>query len=208
MTTLPELAFRNMWFRSVLALSIAIGAFACALPIAGTYKDKTYTSPDGEFAVVPPPFPELGIKDTVFPDQLFADFSLGSGYWTPFGLYTVEWLKLKKPMAREDFASISADLTAEHLRNRFKGKKASFKIVDQAVVSDARQPGYRTLATGQAEGLDAYYLVTVFHFGDRIAFVSTMAAPSQMVGGGTMPRRLPVRNDWYSRMAESLVRLR
>ena len=208
MTTLVGFAGRKFLFRGLLALSVGIVAFACAAPIAGTYKDKTYVSPDGEFAVVPPPFRELGIKDTVLADQVFVDFSFGSGYWTPFGLYTVEWLKLKTPMTREDFGSISSDLTAEHLRNRFKGKNASFTIVDQAVVPDARQPGYRALATGQAEGLDAYYLVTVFHFGDRIAFVSALAAPSKMVGGGTMPRRLPVRNDWYGPMAESLVRLK
>jgi hypothetical protein len=200
----------SMWKRLrfvVCACLLLMGSACPPIKTTGALKDHTYTSPDGEFSVRAPDIPSLGAKDKAYPDQLFVDFYMGDGYWTPFGLYTVEWVKLVRPIKAEEFDAIAQDIVKENVSKRFAGK-GEFRIADYRSLTESTRPAHQALAVGQSGGIEAFYVVTVLSFDDRLAFVSVLEAPTKAVFKQSMPTTLPIRNDWYDAMLVSLTRLK
>jgi len=133
------------------------------------FKNETYTSPDKEFLVDFPPLVHPNAADTSHPNQVFVDFFVGSGYWTPLGLHTIEWVKLPKKITVEQFQKSLPSIIDEHVKNRF-AQNGKFTVVEQKEVTAPES--HMFLAKGSYKGVSSTWICTIKLYQNRVAFIS------------------------------------
>ena len=127
------------------------------------------TSPNNEFIVDFPALVNPNVKDTVYIDQLFVDFFIGSGYWTPQGLHTIEWVTLPKEMTMEQFQKVLPDIVKEHSQKRFSST-GEFSVIEQRNLPDSNS--HKFLAKGTYQNIASTWICTIKLYKNRIAFIS------------------------------------
>jgi len=133
------------------------------------FGDETYTATSKEFVVDFPVLLHINAKDTIFPQREYVDFFIGSGYWTPMGLYSIEWLKLPGELTVEQFHRAAPEIAKEHADKRFSSN-GKFTIVEQN--SDKKANSYVVLADGIYKNVPSTWIFTIQWHHNRIAFLS------------------------------------
>lgn len=133
------------------------------------FKNETYISPNEEFIVNFPPILHPNAADTSFPNQVFVDFFIGSGYWTPLGLHTIEWVKLPQNITVEQFQESLPGVIDEHVNNRFP-KNGKFAVIEQEQIPNKQS--HKFLAQGSYKGVPSTWICTIKWYKNRVAFIS------------------------------------
>ncbi len=163
---------RELILRVAAILSLAFFLMSCStLNLSGTidFKDETYTSPNHEFIVDLPALVHPNAKDIVYPNQLFVDFFIGSGYWTPQGLHTIQWVTLPKEITTEQFQKALPTIVNEHSHKRFSSI-GEFNIIEQRNLPDPNS--HKFLAKGTYQNVASTWICTIKLYKNRIAFIS------------------------------------
>jgi len=160
------------------------------------FKNETYTSPSKEFVVNFPPLVHPNAADTSYPNQVFVDFFVGSGYWMPLGLHTIEWVKLPQKITVEQFQESLPSVIGEHVKNRF-ATNGKFTVIEQKQIPN--QESHKFLAKGTYKGVSSTLICTIKWYKDRIAFISKILpddnhAPIKALG---------VNTDGYNKWVQS-----
>ena len=158
--------------RIAAILGLAFFLMSCStINVSGkmNLKNETYTSPNNEFIVSLPSLVHPNAKDTVYPNQLFVDFFIGSGYWTPQGLHTIEWVKLPKEMTTEQFQKALPDIVKQHSQKRFSST-GQFNVIEQRNLPES--DSHKFLAQGTYQNVSSTWICTIKLYKDRIAFIS------------------------------------
>jgi hypothetical protein len=166
------LCLQELILRVTAILGLALFLMSCStLNVSGRmdFKNETYTSPNNEFIVDLPALVHPNAKDTVYPNQLFVDFFIGSGYWTPQGLHTIEWVTLPKEITTEQFQKVLPDIVNEHSQNRFRST-GEFNVIEQRNFPDFNS--HKFLAKGTYQTVASTWICTIKLYKNRIAFIS------------------------------------
>lgn len=153
----------------VMAISIA----GCA-SYKGRVAGDRYFSPNGEFSIQLPFARHTPLAETVYPDHAYVDFMLEGAETTygVFGLQTVEWIALPKPISSAEFAENVLAVAKEQVEKRFSNSGGRFAFQNGVLLEKSAEFEYHFFATGQYRGRYTAWEGVVVHLGDRIAFVS------------------------------------
>lgn len=157
--------------RIVTIILITLCLWGCS-SLAGNIRNGVYISADGEFMVKTPSIPGLGARDGILVTKSFVDFYTGPGYWTPYGLYSVEWYK-QDPVYDSDrsFFISTKDKLAKYIKDNFVSR-ATFSLVDTRRLKVNDKPAFQFFARGKLDNIGAIWMGTYINLGERIAVCS------------------------------------
>ncbi len=156
---------------AVLICSILFLISCSSTPLSGKVdlSNKRYTSPDEEFEIDLPNIPTPLVMDNASSSKVTAEFVIDPGYWTPYGLHSIELLKNKKTLSLAEFKDSIKAIFYRHLKDRFS-VDGDFSLVEQATGED--NESYVFLASGVYKGIPSSWICTIKWHTDGIAFVS------------------------------------
>jgi hypothetical protein len=162
---------------------LAVAMISACSSMKGRFDQDRYVAPDEAFSVALPDRHFRPSQESVFPSAVMVDFLAdGNVASLPvFGLYTVEWLVLSRPMTKSDFESTSPRFLKENIAKRF-ASSAQFTLKDSAFGGDPNRPILQFIANGRYRGKPAFWEGTIIWFEDRIAIASYVAYTDTPLG--------------------------
>ena len=195
--------------RIVSIILMTLCLWGCS-SLAGNIRNGVYISANGEFMVKTPSIPGLGVRDGNLLTKSFVDFYTGPGYWTPYGLYSVEWYK-QVPVYGSDrsFFITTKNKLEKYIKNNFVSR-ATFSLVDTRRLKVNGKPAFQFIARGKLDNIRAIWMGTYINLEERIAVCSLIFKDRSLNSQDLVPFKQSGYAPWekYNDFIHSIKRLK